>query len=179
MKRFARFASTALTMVLLTGSASAEGPSLAKTIEWLTGKLRNYSFSYSGHFSSGENPSTTITIVGFSIDDGTLTFREKRVTGALQDTASDQAALSDLSARCVVKEYVAPSGVTIEPTLYQLVLTTTQPNRVFHTSQSGRSWSTNTLAFMFSDRELAGRVAKAFEHLIKLSGGTEDDLFRD
>jgi hypothetical protein len=156
----AKFSCVALAMLLSAGAISAE-PSRQETIDWLTQKLSGYTTTWTA--LGEDNQVFDYSIKRFTIKDGILSFeRELSSSSVLGNSPTNKMnvnlSLDELAARCPIQLVKFP--FRIDPPLYEVELSKSQ-------SKGGCS-------IRFTDRELAERIAKAFEHLIKLSGGKNE-----
>jgi hypothetical protein len=152
--------------------------SLEDTVKWLQEKLTGVTASYSTISrcrSSTGYTTVTRTIQSLSVEDGALLLTTKGSAasseGGNTDGPSRQQSipLKDLYATCSVEKmkvdipYVV--NCTFEATEVPYTLTIAGRNK-------------HGLYLWIPNEELAKRTAKAFEHLLKLSG-SKPDLFQD
>jgi hypothetical protein len=84
--------------------------------------------------------------------------------------------LADLSPQCAVREKICGGeGTVCEPTVYNVILSGSRTDKIASeitvTGLGSLKTKTSEMSILFQDRDLADRVAKAFQHLIELSGG--------
>lgn len=164
---------TLLSNVLIGLGSSGELPTKSEAVEWLTGKLKNYS-AVTRYTEGAHDDLEAETIKNLSIAD-TLSIAIERRDGI----TVYRVALKDLSPSCSVEPgYVSP-GQTANPTLYVVKLTSTHAGAVQasgHVYHSGEPWSTSIseIRIALTDETLAKRVCDAFNRLITLSGGKKE-----
>jgi hypothetical protein len=179
------FCAAAITFI----ATSSAKPSRQETVDWLTGKLSHYSTSTNSTLTGlGDVAVATLTwrITAFNVDDGMLHLRKEiSYSNGLNDEITDMtASLNELSSQCSVEEakpiHVGDATRAWDPTVYYVVLSTSAPDKIkcetwLH-GERHRYSNPSQIRIEFTDRQLADRVSKAFEHLIKLSGG-RDEVF--
>lgn len=174
-------AATCLTVfVLLLSSQNAqaqesndEGPSLQETIDWLKSKLNGQKVEYTESTVGNTGASSfksTEEYTNFRADGCTVRWTMKNVFDDTPYSYDLDLKLSDLDPVSVKVETLEPevskhmntrvrgSGISPETWLVVLKVTAFQGN----TFKTG---------FKFQDREMAKRVAKAFQNAIKKCGG--------
>lgn len=171
-----RLAFIGLCISAISASTSHAAPSLDQTIEWLTAKLRGVSGSevLTTRCNSGRIRTSTTerVITSVSINGGTILINEKFSVTYSDDPGdyfpikSIALRLDELYATCSVKQ-MEP----IPPTINRLCTTqmTHLPYQITLSGPNRKGYS-----MWVDDQELAGRIAKAFENLIRKSGGKEE-----
>lgn len=160
--------------VISPGSSYAE-PSVDETAQWLTQKLTNLSGTWGTIHrcrSTTYRSSLTKSVKSFSVSNG-----EVRVT--FQMTAYDldngnqvmparqwTMRLKDLYAKSTVKK------IDIGPSSSSRLCDAAEHTLPYEVSMSGSNKA--GLNFWVDDEDLARRIGKALEHLVKMSGGKEE-----
>ncbi len=179
-----------LCCLQLQASAN-EAPSKTDTTSWLVQKLVNYTASFDGTSPVGLEYSHQAKVTKLDIgEDGTLQIKtiEDNTNGThvSQLVSQMNVSLRDLYARCEVKPWDR-AGYHITPQRYDLILEVSRGQGVgVSTAFGGCELPSDPIlrpqipsfekrfVIQFADQQLAERVAKAFEHLIRLSGGSAE-----
>ena len=172
---------------LIAQPLRAETPSRTETVSWLTKKLSGYSAVWMETYTGGGSPvqpnDHRVTVKEFSIDASGLMKIEVNIeNGTLQATKPWRASvvyivsLDDLSTKGRIEPQKANPLWQPDPRPFVLTLTANKKGAV---SQKSERWQWPTgpadrLDLTFTDEELVARIAKAFEHLIRLSGGKDE-----
>lgn len=174
-------------MAIVIETANSAEPSRDETIDWLTHKLSGFqSAVYKSQPTELGNVRfretfNTVKILSFSAENSQLKYStEEHCTGNFEQVQRCRisAPLNELSPRCPVVEIKSPVillklPVTCEPTVYGVRLSTPKESRIEVNCVFSKEMTSET-QLKFTDYELAKRVSKAFEHLIKLSGGKDE-----
>jgi hypothetical protein len=164
-----RFVQT-LLFILVSATASltnAQEASSEATIEWLSEKLNNYTYRYA--FSDDRRVTFVYRIFDFSIKNGVLSFRFPD-SNRPNHWFSYSASLKNLSPSAKV----SPIPAATNPPQFWLTVPSRRQGQVDYTNSYEARLTADAIQFNFADQELANRVAKAINHLIKLSGGREE-----
>jgi hypothetical protein len=173
-----RKAPLCFVVTLLTTAVALAEPTRAQTVKWLEGKLTGNQIEYDLFLSwSGANDTSAHafrSVTSCSIDETFLRLTDELVTNRTL-VSSVKIPLKSLQPRLKVGPYIpAVSGSRIEPTVYTVDLRSSSDS--IELQQGSKTSRVSSFSLWFSDQELAARVAKALEHLIRTSGG-EDEPF--
>jgi len=156
-------------------------PSKKETIEWLKQKLNGLTTncSYTAVVVDRREPfSRWHTITSFSVEGDMLHISQSHsnitIKEEMQRVDSMDARLSDLAPHCRIAPFTFTLGdAQVEPGCFELTLRSKTQKGITLKDSAGEH-QTASYTITIRDEELVKRVAKAFEHLIKLSGGKEE-----
>ena len=159
-------------IILNAECLQAQDASKAETIEWLTTKLLGVTAEWTHNYDG-------VGLVPARRNNKQFSISTKGKLRVVQENGFEghwvlyEVSLRELSPNAQVKQLVNPNAPS-NPSVFNVILQSNKKGAVSVKNDTGGNGVQESITFSFTDQELANRVAKAFKHLIELSGGTKE-----